>query len=288
MKGDLMGNRRNLTTVVIGLVLLALMISLTNVAVSDSVPTPPPVPGVPTITPVPTTPPSGGGGYTPPQEVYPKVIPVKNSLGIIIGNVTATSPSNIVLNVGDTIVVNGQEVIISIEARLNSLPYDPKMDIVGEALNSSKIPDEISLRNVLAQVNLTRFSSGWNVQFGSLKITLKGPNALIGNADLSKSLLVRYDGLQYELLYPSVAGPDSNGTMTFTVISPNETLKYGSFAEYALVTGLLPTTTPTPTPSVSPTPGPGGIQPLTILLALLLVLIVAAGFILFFWMQRKH
>jgi flagellar basal body-associated protein FliL len=253
--------------------------------------TPPPVGWTPTPTPHGGGGGGGGGsGYTPPQDIYPKIIPVKNSLGNVVGNVTAVSAGDIKVAVAQKITLNGQEINVLIEAKLNSLPSDPKLDIVGETPDSSKLPAELTLKNIMAQVDLTRFSSGWSVQSGSLKLTLQLPKALAENADLGKSMLVRYDGAMYELLYPSVGGPDANGIITFTVVSPNEQFKYNGNSEYMLVTGTVATAqTPTPVPTaVSPTPGPEGLDPLTVLLALILVVLVAGAFVMYFMMQRKQ
>lgn len=277
----------------IGLMAIIMIILLVGTldVVNAQLPPAPTTPGS-----IPTPPPSGGGGgggggggYTPPQDVYPKIIPVKNSSGIVIGNVTANSAYDIRLLVVQNITVNGQELSLQIEAKLNSLPSDPKLDIIGEVPDSSKLPSALTVGGILAQINLTRFSSGWNIQAGSLKLTLKLPKALAVNADLNKSMLVRYDGTSYELLYPSGEGPDANGTITFTVISPNEAFKYNGFSVYMLATSILPTPTPTLVPTASPTPGPeGGLDPLTVLLVLILVVLVAGAFIMYFLMQRRQ
>jgi len=283
-----MGKHRSLITIVIGLVLLAILIDMASVAFMADVPTPKPVPGIPTKTPPPSGG-GGGGGYTPPQDVYPKIIPIKNSTGDIIGNVTAKSASEVVFEVLQTVNVKGYDIVVLIQGNLVNIPPDPKMDVVGEVPDGSRLPAELTLKNLLAQFNLTRFSNGWDVQHGSLKITVKMPKALAENADLSKSLLIRYDGTMYELLYPSVGGPDANGTITFTVVSPNEAFKYNGFSEYILMTSLLPTPTPTSVPSATPTPTPtGGLEPLTILLALILVVVVVGAFVIYFWMQRRQ
>lgn len=275
----------------IGLMAIIMIILLVGTldVVNAQLPPAPTTPGS-----IPTPPPSGGGGgggggYTPPQDVYPKIIPVKNSSGIVIGNVTANSAYDIRLLVVQNITVNGQELSLQIEAKLNSLPSDPKLDIIGEVPDSSKLPSALTVGDILAQINLTRFSNGWNIQSGSLKLTLKLPKALAVNADLNKSMLVRYDGTSYELLYPSGEGPDANGTITFTVISPNEAFKYNGFSVYMLTTSVLPTPTPTPVPTISPTPGPeGGLDLMTILLAFILVVLVAGAFIMYFLMQRRQ
>lgn len=286
-----MGKHKTITTVIIGIVVMAMMINLASIAVMQVVPTPPPVPGVPTITPVPTTPPhggGGGGGYTPPQDIYPKIIPIKNSTGVVIGNITAKSATDIVFVVLQTVSVNGQNITISIDGKLVNLPANPVLDVIGEVPDGSRLPAELTLKNLLAQVNLTNFSSGWTIQPDSLKITLKLPKVLAENADLSKSMVIRYDGKSYELLYPSVAGPDANGIISFTVSPTNESFKYKSFSEYTLTSSLIPTPTPVP-PTATPTPTPtGGLEWTTILLALILILVVAAAFIVYFWMQKKH
>lgn len=282
-----MGKRKIFTVIVISVILL--MMNLSSIAVMQNIPTPPPPPGVPTVTPPPSGGGGGGGGYTPPQDIYPKIIPVKNSSGVVIGNVTANTAYDIRLSVGQKIVVNGQELSLQIEAKLNSLPSDPKLDIIGEVPDSSKLPSALTVGDILAQINLTRFSNGWNIQSGSLKLTLKLPKALAVNADLNKSMLVRYDGTSYELLYPSGEGPDANGTITFTVISPNEAFKYNGFSVYMLTTSVLPTPTPTPVPTISPTPVPeGGLDLMTILLAFILVVLVAGAFIMYFLIQRRQ
>ncbi|BAI60950.1 hypothetical protein MCP_0878 [Methanocella paludicola SANAE] len=256
--------------------------------------TPPPVPTIPpataTPTATPTSQPSGGGGsggsYNPPHEVYPKIIPVKNSMGAVIGNVTAKSASDISVSIEQPVTVNGQTYTVHIDAKLNSLPSDPKLDIVGETGDSSKLPSYLTLNYILTQVNLTRFSNGWSIQDGSLKLTLTVPKALVENAILSKSTMVRYDGASYELLTVNIQGPDANGNVTFSVVSPNEQFKYDSYTRYVLVTDIVqPTVTPTPTPTPMPE---SGTSFSTLLIAFILMGVVAAAVVLYYVLTKKQ
>lgn len=268
------------------IILVALFISIASAFAIAGAP-----PGVPTIPPATPVPHGGGGGsYNPPAIVYPKYVDVKNSNGQVIGNITQSSASDISFWVEQPVtVVDGQTITVRIEGKLNRLPSDAKLDIIGETPDSSALPVGLGLTNVLAQVNLTRFSSGWDVKDGSLKVTLKVPQALIGNADLSKSLVLRYDGVSYELLYPTSV-PLDNGKLTFSVVSPHEPFGYNSFSKYMVVTGVnIPSPTPTAVPTEVPTAGPPeGPSLVTVLLAVMLAAVVAAAFILYFMMQKKQ
>jgi len=181
-------------------------------------------------------------------------VDVKDSSGNIIGNITQASASDISFWALKPVTVNGWAYAIRIEGKLNSLPSDARLDIAGETPDTSAVPAVLTVNNVLAQVSLTNFSSGWDIKAGTLKLTLILPDAMVGGADLSKSLIVRYDGSSYELLYPSSTPAADNGTVTYTVVSPHESFGYNGASKYMLVTAaVMPSPTPTPVPSPTPT-----------------------------------
>jgi hypothetical protein len=233
---------------------------------------------------------SGSSGSTAPQVVYPIITVVKNSQGTVIGNVTEESMSQIDFLVAEPITVNGQQVNVQITGDLNSMPSNPVMDILGES--NASVPGSLTIGKILASANFTSFSGGWSVISGTVQITITVPQGLIGSADTGKSELVRYDGSIYELLIPTVSGPDANGAYTFTASSPNEGLN--GFSEYTLglVTAALPTPEAIPTPKTSPLPTPPAtpaqapVDNTTILLSGILVVVIAvaaiAGYFLLF------
>ena len=284
---------------IVSLAIILLCILIGSVYVASAQLTLPGTPTTPAA--IPTTTTSGGGssggsggsgssGYTAPQVVYPIITAVKNSQGAVIGNVTEESMSQINFLVAEPITVNGQKVNVQITGDLNSMPSNPVMDILGES--NASVPGSLTIGGILASVNFTSFSGGWSVIAGTVQITITVPKELIGSADTGKSELVRYDGSIYELLIPTVSGPDANGAYTFTASSPNEGLN--GFSEYTLglVTSALPTPEAIPTPKTSPLPTPPAtpaqapVDNTTILLSGILVVVIAvaaiAGYFLLF------
>ena len=251
-----------------------------------------PIPPGWTPTPVPHNGGGGGGGggsYTPPAVVYPKYADVKNSNGQIIGNITQTSSSDIGFWVKVPVTVDGITYNVRIDGKLNSLPSDARLNILGETPDGSTLPTGLSVNAVLEQFNLTGFSSGWDIKAGTLKLTLEVPSSALGSADLSKCLFIRYDGTSYELLFPTQSS--DNGNVVFVVTSPHESFGYNSYSKFMLVTAsVMPSATPTPT-AEAPTPTaetPSGPGLVTVLLAVMLAAVVAAAFVLYFMMQRKQ
>jgi len=200
--------------------------------------------------------------------------------------------SQITFIVGEPITVNGQQVNVTIKGNLNGVPSNPVMDILSES--SANIPGSLTIGKVLACINLTSFGGGWSIVSGSVQITMTVPQALIGSASANNNLLVRYDGTIYELLIPTVSGPDANGLYTFTATSPNEGFNGVSQYTLGLTTAALPTPVATPTPSAAPLPTPtaaptqGPLDGTTMLLSIILVaVIVVAAFAGYFLIIRK-
>lgn len=245
----------------------------------------------------PTTGGGGGGGgggssgsYNPPVITYPKFADVKDSNSKIIGNVTQASASDISFWIEQQVTVNGQTYTVRIEGKLNSLPTDAKLSIAGVIPDITTLPAAVNANAMLAEIDLSGFS-GWDIKAGSLKITLIMPQGMVGSADLSKSLIIWYDGTVYELLYPAGTPAADNGNVTYSVMSPHDAFPYNGDSKYMLVTaGVLPTPTPTIEATATPVPTEESHGPslVTVLLALMLAAVVAAAFVLYFMMQKKQ
>lgn len=279
-----MAKREIATIFTIGTLLLMAMVIPGIAVMQDPTIPPPPTPTIRIITPVP----HGGSSYTTPTITYPRYLVVFDNDGMAVGNITQSSATDISFRVDENLTVDGQEVLVTIDGMLNSMPGEAKLKIEVETPDNSSLPPGLGLTNVLAQVNLTGFTSGWNVKAGSLNVTVKIPEAMVGNADVAKSLVLRYDGETYEILYPGSVSID-DGYLTVTIAVPHEQFSYGGYSKYMIVTGVnIPSPTPTAVPSASPTaeasPRP---SVATGVLAVLLAAVVASGFILYFTKRRR-
>ncbi len=288
----------NIRLITIGIVLLSLLVISTGIALSQDLP-----PGVPTPEPIDTGGNGGGGnggggnggGYSaPPADVFPKAFNILNSNGIVIGNVTAYSYSDIRAHAEYNIsTLNGIEWVY-VDANIGSIPTSEyRMDIGLDTPDASLLPDFIHPEMMIAQVDFTK-CSGWNIKDGSFKVTIKVPKATLNGVGSNDS----YYFLQTDsdsVLKANIAGPDSDGMMTFDATAFHVSLSSTNTVPFMLlaVSKALPTPVPTPTPTpvaTTPTPTPSsgsGISTFMLLLMVFIPAVIAGLIIVYYEMLRK-
>jgi hypothetical protein len=239
---------------------------------------------------------SSGGGSTAPSDTFPKIVKILNSNGIVIGNATAYNYNDIRAHAEWNVTVGNDTEWVYVDAKLNTIPTsDMRMDIGLETPDKSLLPDFLHPDKMIAQINFTK-CSGWSIQDGSYKITVKVPTSAVKGIGAQDSYyLVHASGNEYQLLKVNIAGPDAQGMMTYDATPSRVSLSATGSTSFMLVavpTSLAtPTPTPTPTPAATPTPTPEpsglGLSTFTLLIMVFIPAVIAGLIIIYYEMLRK-
>lgn len=289
---------KSFITILAIVLVLGIISSIVIAYAEDPTPRPTPKP-IPTVRPTASGGSGGGssgGGSSTPSDTFPKVVNIVNSNGIVIGNATAYNYNDIRAHAEWNVTVGNVTEWVYLDTKLNTIPTsDMRMDIGLETPDKSLLPDFLNPDQMIVQINFTK-CTGWSIQDGSYKITVKVPaSAVKGLGAQDSYYLLHTSGNEYQMLKVNIAGPDTQGLMTYDATPSRVSLSASgstSFMFVAVPTSLAtPTPTPTPTPAATPTPTPEpsglGLSTFTLLIMVFIPAVIAGLIIVYYEMLRK-